>query len=104
MRDHYRVVEAASGTFGDIWSRAFGENGTVYIKIDDDVVFLDEMAIPRIVQTKIRRPDALLVSANVVNNPALGWLHYHIGAVRPYLPDISQNHGSELSTIENGKW
>ena len=29
-----------------------------------------------------------MVSANIVNSPLMGWVHYHVGALRPYLPEF----------------
>jgi hypothetical protein len=33
------------------------------------------------------RPDDLLVSGNVINNPPLAFMHYHLGAMHPYFPE-----------------
>ena len=40
------------------------------------------------VQRKYEHPEHLLISANVINQPALSWVHYHLGAVKPYLPEM----------------
>jgi hypothetical protein len=40
------------------------------------------------VKRKLERRDALAVSANIVNNPPLSFLHYHMGALHPYFPDL----------------
>jgi hypothetical protein len=39
---------------------------------------------------KLSHPADLVVSANVVNNPPLGFLHLHSGALHPYLPEVVQ--------------
>ena len=31
----------------------------------------------------------LLVSTNTINSPRLAWLHSHLGAIHPYLPELS---------------
>ncbi|EON63103.1 hypothetical protein W97_02330 [Coniosporium apollinis CBS 100218] len=64
------------------------ENGTMYIKIDDDIVFLEDTAIPTIVQTKVLHPEYFVVSANVMNQPSLSWIHHHLGVVKPYMPEL----------------
>ena len=47
-------------------------------------------------------PEALIVSANVINNPLMGWMHYHMGALHPYLPESAE---SALKQKENGnRW
>jgi hypothetical protein len=51
-------------------------------------MWLDDKAIPRMVITKLRNPDALAVSANIINAPPLNFIHYHIGALHPYLPEL----------------
>ena len=34
-----------------------------------------------------------MVSANIVNSPLMGWIHYHVGAMHPYLPEF---HNAEF--------
>ncbi|EED13626.1 conserved hypothetical protein [Talaromyces stipitatus ATCC 10500] len=87
----------------NIYTHAFTEPDTIYVKMDDDIVFIDQSAIPRVVMTLINNPRALLVSSNVVNNPALGWVHYHMGAVHPYVPEVRPD-SDNLATKENGVW
>ncbi|KAK8914951.1 hypothetical protein H634G_09873 [Metarhizium anisopliae BRIP 53293] len=65
------------------------DDGNMYIKIDDDIVFIEDNAIPSIVCTKLARPDFYVVSANVVNQPMISWIHWNLGAVRPYLPETN---------------
>lgn len=60
---------------------------SIYIKIDDDTVFIADNAIPRLVHTLQSHPEASAMSANVVNSPILQWFHYRTGAIRAYLPD-----------------
>lgn len=38
--------------------------------------------------TRIKHPEYYILSANIVNQPTLSWVHYHLGAVLPYLPEI----------------
>lgn len=63
------------------------ERGKLYVKIDDDVVWMADDTIPRIVTMKIGHPEYFIVSANVVNSPLMGWVHYRMGALHPYLPE-----------------
>ena len=73
--------------FTDIWTLC--ERGVMYIKIDDDIVFIDDSAVKNLIDAKIAHPENLLVSANIINNPAMSWVHYHLlGAIRPYLPEV----------------
>jgi hypothetical protein len=50
---------------------------------------MEDTVIPSIVHTKYNHPEYYIVSANIMNQPSLSWLHYHLGAVRPYLPDLA---------------
>lgn len=61
----------------------------MYIKMDDDIVFMEDSVIPSLVSTKASRPDIFVVSANVVNQPMLSWVHWNLGAIKPYLPEFS---------------
>ncbi len=55
-------------------------------------------AIPRLVAQKIARPQDLVVSANIINNPPLGFMHYHMGALHPYFPDTGSPAHINAST------
>ncbi|KAF2403012.1 hypothetical protein EJ06DRAFT_472081 [Trichodelitschia bisporula] len=65
------------------------QNGTMYIKIDDDIVFFEDTTIPTLVSTRLNHPEYFVVSANIMNQPSLSWLHWRLGAVRPYLPELA---------------
>jgi hypothetical protein len=53
------------------------------------------------VQRKYEHPEYLIVSANVVNQPALSWVHYHLGAVKPYLPELEPPRANRLNTDQS---
>lgn len=85
----YKKIEIKETGFigyGLAWSTL--EEEVIYVKIDDDVVFMADDTIPRIVSTKIEHPEYLVVSANMINSPLMGWVHYHMGAIHPYLPEL----------------
>lgn len=73
--------------YGQAWRKL--QPGQMYVKIDDDVVWFEDETIPRIVSMKLAHPEYLLVSANMINAPLMGWVHYHLGALRPYLPELT---------------
>ncbi|SPO03166.1 uncharacterized protein DNG_05848 [Cephalotrichum gorgonifer] len=62
----------------------------IYIKIDDDVVFVDDGAIAALTKRLEDNPQYFAVSANVVNNPALSWVHHGLGVYEPFWPESSQ--------------
>lgn len=72
--------------YAHAWSHL--ERGQMYVKIDDDVVWFADDTVPRIVSMKLAHPEYLMVSANVINSPLMGWVHYHMGAMHPYLPEF----------------
>ena len=98
---------------GNLWSNTYYkawqqlERGKYYVKIDDDIVsyalcgsqcaylingqvWMDDEAIPLLVSRKVQHPRDFVVSANVINNPPLGFLHYHFGAIHPYFPEVTE--------------
>uniref|UniRef100_A0A7S1S656 Uncharacterized protein n=1 Tax=Alexandrium catenella TaxID=2925 RepID=A0A7S1S656_ALECA len=58
---------------------------TVYIKIDDDIVYIADAAIPAMVRER-RRGRCGIVSANVVNHAILSAVHQDVGALRNFFP------------------
>lgn len=66
------------------------EDNTMYIRIDGDVVFLEDHTIPSIVKMKLDNPSSLMVSANVVNEAAVAALHSHPGVALPYMPELNR--------------
>jgi hypothetical protein len=72
--------------YGFAWGHL--ERNNLYIKIDDDVIYLADDAIPRVVDMKVKNPNYLVVSGNIINSPLMGWVHYHMGAIHPYSPEF----------------
>ena len=51
-------------------------------------LFFEDHTVAALVKRKMESPDYLLVSANVVNQPALAWVHFHLNTIRPYFPEL----------------
>ena len=49
--------------------------------------FFEDHTIDATVKRKIEHPEFFLISANTINQPAQSWVHYHLGADHPYLPE-----------------
>ncbi|CAF9934625.1 MAG: hypothetical protein HETSPECPRED_009296 [Heterodermia speciosa] len=100
-----RILPDPGINFGMTWD--IFERGKMYLKIDDDVIFIDNTTVSELISTKRNHPEYLLVSANGINNPALSWVHYHLGAIRPYLPELVPLKNTSLSwrasTLPNWK-
>ncbi|KAI1417481.1 hypothetical protein F5Y13DRAFT_201059 [Hypoxylon sp. FL1857] len=77
---------ASNSSYGCIWERAVG-NDTMYIKIDDDILYIHHDTIPQLVHTRLAQPHPYAVSAQLVNSPVTGLQQYHYGAIHPFLPD-----------------
>jgi hypothetical protein len=73
------------GWFPGMWA-AVKEPDTIYVKIDDDVVYIADNTLAAMVKRMEENPDYFAVSANVVNNPAISWVHEHLGVYYPYWP------------------
>ncbi|KAF4312982.1 hypothetical protein GTA08_BOTSDO01393 [Botryosphaeria dothidea] len=78
------------------------ENGTMYIKMDDDLVFIEDHAIATLVQHKLEHPENFVVAANVVNQPSLSWMHYRFGAIKPYFPELTPPSPEDVA--KQGTW
>ncbi|KAJ9412840.1 hypothetical protein QL093DRAFT_2518936 [Fusarium oxysporum] len=63
------------------------ERGKYYVKIDDDILWIDDNAIPNLVTRKIDYPEDFVVSGNIINNPPLGFMHFRIAKPRTYGAD-----------------
>ncbi|MCJ1400215.1 hypothetical protein MMC11_003419 [Xylographa trunciseda] len=98
--DSYKAYHLKHLGFDSIWKHAVDSN-TLYIKIDDDMVYIHEDAIPRLVQSRLAYPSAFDIAANIVNSPLTNWFHARTGAVLPYLPEPSLPHNH---TFQDPTW
>ncbi|KAB8342806.1 hypothetical protein FH972_022404 [Carpinus fangiana] len=90
--EHYKAFDTprhcVGGDYGCMWEVA-ADRDALYVKIDDDIIFIDDDAITHLVQSRIDNPDPFGISANIVNTPVTTYIHYHSGAIQPYLPEHS---------------
>lgn len=89
--EHYHIVDGGAcegSSYGCIWD-SIVEDDTIYVKIDDDIIFIHPDAIPQLVNTRIASPHPFAVSANLVNSPLTGYEHFHVGAIHAFRPDPS---------------
>ena len=47
---------------------------------------MEDQTIPVVVKRLLESPRYFAVSANVVNNPALSWVHLSMGVYEPFYP------------------
>ncbi|KAM0418651.1 hypothetical protein ACHAPT_012454 [Fusarium lateritium] len=87
---HKLVLEEHLGTYTYWKAWRHLERGKYYVKIDDDILWIEDGAIPKLVSYKIDNPDTFVVSGNIINNPPLGFMHFRMGALHPYLPELEK--------------
>jgi hypothetical protein len=76
---------------------------TIYIRIDDDVVWMDEHCIEQLVRHRLKFPEAYLVYGNIVNSSRFMHLHQQQGAFDPGF-EISYeiNHKTNRQSLSAG--
>ena len=61
---------------------------TIYVKIDDDIIWLEENFIKNILDFRVDNPEYFLVCGNIINNAICDHIHQKISAI-PDHPHIS---------------
>lgn len=56
---------------------------TVYLRFDDDIVWIHEHAVERLVKAKIEMPDTMCVFPVIINNAICSWFAQKLGKI-PY--------------------
>ncbi|CAD7941906.1 unnamed protein product [Amoebophrya sp. A120] len=84
----YFIPPIEGGGWDVIW-KVVDEPGAYYVKIDDDVVFINDGAIPELIREK-RRDRFLFVSANVINHGIVSAVHQEL-AQYPWLEKPAPN-------------
>lgn len=94
----------------------FTQPSVWYVKLDDDIVWMEDGAIERLVRYKKANPDLLMAFSNTVNNGLCNHIHQRTGALRTNLtipwdayfvsygsdgPRIHQCLDAHLSLLEN---
>ena len=77
-----------------IWDNAYNncqEENTVYLKLDDDIVYFDETLFTDFIEYRINNRDAPLLYPVIINNLYMSWLLQEKGS---YNPIIKTNIGN----------
>lgn len=53
---------------------------------------------------KVKNPNDFAVSANIINNPPLSFMHYHFGALHPYFPELDKKGNATTRVSSNKAW
>lgn len=66
-----------------IWQyfQDYTDEGTIYIKLDDDICFIDKDAIPNLIHCRLKNPKPFLIYGNIVNNAICSYFHQKKGAI-----------------------
>ncbi|PGH05499.1 hypothetical protein AJ79_06806 [Helicocarpus griseus UAMH5409] len=100
-------IDTQKEGYARIWDNAITEPDTLYIKIDDDIVYIDDNAIPKMVSLKLEQDHSFVVSANVVNGAPLSYHHFRTGAIRPYLPEMIKPNSTDdgnVTSVQTPPW
>ena len=92
--------------FFHFYAKGFDDN-TVFLKIDDDVIWMEEGTIESIAKFTIDNPQYVIVQANVINSPMIDHLHYRLGIYPDYKDFITWDesgvgwHDAELAELKH---
>lgn len=76
-------VEGATGNAYQIhkFFKYCTKKDTVYLRLDDDIVWMEKNSIQKLLDFRINNPDFFLVYGNIVNNCICDYLHQQQGAL-----------------------
>ena len=104
---HYTIIpldEPPGHDYEKLWRRAV-KPGHLYVKFDDDLVWMSDTAVEESVTTLLNHPEAFIILANLVNSAALGWVHHrHTGTIHSYLPELALPANPDPSAYGPKAW
>ena len=74
------IYKACSASFGCAFNQFSVDAATVYVKVDDDVIFIKDGSIEHMVYQMLENDDYVVYSGAVVNNPHSWAVHQLLGA------------------------
>ena len=94
----YKGIYLTEGTdmrdFESVWRQGLQHSSSdLYVKLDDDLVWMSDFAIEEVVTSLLTHPEAFVVLGNLIDSAALGWVHHRYGAIDSYLPELEQPSG-----------
>jgi hypothetical protein len=57
------------------------EDDAIYLRLDDDIVWIEKDAIKELFYFRIKNPNYFVVFGNIINNSICGYIHQHLGAI-----------------------
>ena len=71
-------------------------SGTIYIRLDDDILWLEDNFIKNLKKFREENPQYFLVFANIVNNQKCDYIHQQIGALPSSIPELEDSCWGDL--------
>lgn len=65
------------------------DENTIYLRLDDDIVFIKKDSIKNIFQYRQENKDSFLVFGNIINNGAISHVHQNIGVLSKQFGEVS---------------
>jgi len=72
-------------------------DGVVYVRLDDDIVYIDENAIPRLVKYRLANPDPFLVFPTIINNVRTSYHMQQAGIIPKSWGEIKNEMGDTVA-------
>lgn len=72
-KDVGNLWDKHGGHFSSIWGDFATDDNTIYIKMDDDLTYIHDDAIEKMVSSLLAHPEAYAILANVINSRFTHW-------------------------------
>lgn len=59
--------------------REHNESNTIYIRLDDDIVWLEDNFFTKLIEARINNPQYLFILPNIINNALIDHIHFRKG-------------------------
>ena len=73
------------------------DDNTIYIRLDDDIVWVEEGALEKICQARIDHPDAFAIYPNIINSTMCTCWHQEIGALSEEAGIVKRERPDDLN-------
>jgi len=102
--DFVKIVDFKINNSCEVWNRAYTEcveKDTVYLKLDDDILYFDETLFTDFIKYRIENKNPPLLYPVIINNYFISWMLQKKGS---YIPSIKSNIGNDWKIyIEDSK-
>lgn len=74
IEDEYVIESQKAGNIGDWWPANCTDPDAIYVRFDDDIVFVEQGTVKALVEARLKYPDPYLIFPVIINNAVLA--HY----------------------------